>query len=122
MARALTWVSDQRLTGWTCSRCGWTFPLPSLLEDPEAKKAYDRLASAKFHKHDCATHQPTASFAPENFVARAKGLVMRGFRPKDAAEIAAREIMFENDHDPDIARKVQIEAQNFLRRLKEGPG
>ncbi len=120
MARALTWVSDQRLTGWTCSRCGWTFPLPSLLKDPEAKKAYDRLASAKFHKHDCATHQSSASFAPENFIARAKGLVMRGLKPKDAAEIAAREIMFENDHDPDIARKVQREAQDFLRRVKEG--
>ena len=120
MARALTWVSDQRLTGWTCSRCGWTFPLPSLLKDPEAKKAYDRLASAKFHKHDCATHQSSASFAPETFIARTKGLVMRGFEPKDAAEIAAREIMFENDHDPDIASKVQIEAQHFLRRVKKG--
>ena len=120
MARALTWVSDQRLTGWTCSRCGRTFPLPSLLKDPEAKKAYDRLASAKFQRHDCATHQPVASLNPESFIARAKGLVMRGFKPKDAAEIAASEIMFENDHDPDIARKVQIEAQDFLRRVKEG--
>jgi hypothetical protein len=44
---------------------------------------------------------------------------MRGFKSKDAAEIAAREIMFENDHDPDIARKVQIEAQDFLRRMKK---
>ena len=120
MARALTWVSDQHLTGWTCSRCGWTFPLPSLLKDPEARKAYDRLASAKFQRHDCATHQSSASFAPESFINRAKGLVMRGFKPKDAAEIAAREIMFENDHDPDIASKVQIEAQDFMRRVKKG--
>src|SRR5205823_13272632 len=45
---------------------------------------------------------PVRSFAPENFIARAKGLVMRGLKPKDAAEIAAREIMLENDHDPDI--------------------
>jgi len=43
---------------------------------------------------------------------------MRGFKPKEAAEIAAREIMFENDHDPDIARKVQIEVNDFLRRVK----
>ncbi len=28
--------------------------------------------------------------------------------------------MFENHDDPDIARKVQIEAQGFLRRVKEG--
>jgi len=46
--------------------------------------------------------------------------VKRGFKPKDAADITAREIMFENHDDPDIARKVQIEAQGFLRRVKEG--
>src|SRR5437016_395052 len=120
MARVLTWVSGKLLTGWACSACGWTFPLPSLLSDPEAKKAYDRLASAKFQRHDCATHQPGASLDPDSFIARAKGLVMRGFKPKDAAEIAASEIMFENHDDPDIARKVQIEVNDFLRRLKEG--
>src|SRR5439155_3375450 len=81
------------LTGWACSACDWTFPLPSLLSDPEAKKAYDRLASAKFQRHDCATHQPVASLDPDSFIARAKGLVKRGFKPKDAAEIAASEIM-----------------------------
>ena len=119
MARVLTWVSDQHLTGWACSACDWTYPLPSLLSDPEARKAYDRLASAKFQRHDCARHRSVTSLDPASFIARAKGLVMRGFKPKDAAEIAAREIMFENDHDPDIARKVQIEAQDFLRRMKE---
>jgi len=111
--RSLTWVSDKHLTGWACSACDWTFPLPSLLSDPEAKKAYDRLASAKFQRHDCALN-------PESFIARAKGLVMRGFKPKDAAEIAAREIMFENQDDPDIARKVQIEVNDFLRRVRGG--
>ena len=120
MARVLTWVSDKHLTGWACSACDWTFPLPSLLSDPEAKKAYDRLASAKFQRHDCATHQTVASLDPDSFIARAKGLVKRGFKPKDAAEIASREIMFENHDDPDIARKVQIEVNAFLRRVKEG--
>ena len=65
-------------------------------------------------------HQPVASLDPDSLIARAKGLVMRGFKPKDAAEIAASEIMFENHDDPDIARKVQIEVNDFLRRLKEG--
>jgi hypothetical protein len=120
MARVLTWVSDHRLTGWTCSACDWTFPVPSLLGDPEAKEAYDRLASAKFQRHDCVAHPPVASLDPGSLISRAKGLVMRGFKPKDAAEIAAKEIMFENHDDPDIARKVQIEAQDFLRRVKEG--
>jgi len=118
--RSLTWVSNKNLTGWTCSTCDWTFPLPSLLSDPEAKKAYDRLASAKFQRHDCATHQPVVALDPDSFIARATGLVKRGFKPKDAAEIAASELMFEKHDDPDIARKVQIEAQGFLRRVKEG--
>ena len=118
--RSLTWVSGQHLTGWACSECAWSFPLPSLLSDPEAKKAYDRLASAKYQKHDCATHQPVVPLDPDSFIARARGLIMRGFKPKDAAEIAASEIMFENHDDPDIARKVQIEVNDFLRRLKEG--
>src|SRR5438477_1524093 len=82
MPRVLTWVSDKHLTGWACSKCGWTFPLPSLLSDPEAKKAYDRLASAKFQRHDCAGHRPVASLAPDSLINRAKGLVMRGFSPK----------------------------------------
>ena len=78
--RSLTWVSDKHLTGWACSACDWTFPLPSLLSDPEAKKAYDRLASAKFQRHDCATHQTVADLDPDSIIARAKGLVKRGFK------------------------------------------
>src|SRR5436309_15002485 len=111
MARVLTWVSDQQLTGWACSACGWTVPLPSLLKDPEARKAYDRLASAKFQRHDCATHQYRASFAPDSLSNRAKGLVTRGVKPKDAAEIAATAIMLEDDHRPDNPSKLQSEAQ-----------
>src|SRR5204863_7541180 len=106
--RSLMWVSDKHLTGWACSKCNWTFPLPSLLSDPEAKKAYDRLASAKFQRHECATHRP-ASLAPESFINRAKGLVLRGLKPKDAAEIASRETMFENDHERDMPRNWQCE-------------
>jgi hypothetical protein len=45
---------------------------------------------------------------------------MRGFKPKDAADITMREIIFENRDNPEIARKVQAEAQDFLRRVKEG--
>ena len=45
---------------------------------------------------------------------------MRGFKPKDAAEITMQEIIFESRDDPDIARKVQIEAKDFLQRVKEG--
>ena len=48
--------------------------------------------------------------------------VKRGFKPKDAAEIAAREIMFENHDDPAIARKVQIEMNDFLQGVTSNAG
>jgi len=123
VARWLAWVSDQRLTGWTCSQCSWTYPVPALLTDPEAKNAFDRLASAKFQAHDCAAHQAldaTSGNPTESFEARAKKLVMQGFKPKDAAEITMQETIFENRHDAKITEKVKKEAEDFLRRVKEG--
>src|SRR5207245_9767895 len=66
--RSLTWVSDKHLTGWACSACDWTFPLPSLLRGPEAKKGYDRLASPQFQRHDYDRHPPTESPSPDDFL------------------------------------------------------
>lgn len=121
MGRWLTWVSHQRLTGWACSQCGWTFPVPSLLTDQGAKSAYDRLASSKFQEHDCAMHGvPTLLANSESFAARARKLVTRGFKPKDAAQITLQEIMFENRNDQEIAKKAQGDAEDFLRHVKDG--
>jgi len=121
MGRWLTWVSHQRLTGWACSQCGWTFPVPSLLTDKEAKSAYDRLASAQFQNHDCAAHgQPLPPSGSESFAERARKLVTRGFKPKDAAQITLQEIAFENRNDPTAAKKAQADAEDFLRRVKDG--
>jgi hypothetical protein len=121
MARCLTWVSHQRLTGWACSQCGWTFPVPSLLTDQEAKSAYDRLASNKFQEHDCATHgAPTLLGGPDSFAVRARKLVTRGFKPKDAAQITLQEIIFENRNDQEAAKKAQGDAEDFLRHVKDG--
>ena len=121
MGRWLTWVSHQRLTGWACSQCGWTFPVPSMLTDQEAKSAYDRLAASKFQEHDCSVHgQPAALSDSESFAARARKLVTRGFKPKDAAQITLQEITFENRNDPSAARKAQMDAEDFLRRVKDG--
>jgi hypothetical protein len=121
MGRWLTWVSHQRLTGWACSQCGWTFPVPSMLTDREAKSAYDRLASSKFQDHDCAVHGEPAVFADsESFAARARKLVTRGFKPKDAAQITQQEITFENRNDPTAAKRAQADAEDFLRRVKDG--
>src|SRR5256885_17012817 len=53
MPRQLTWLDDGKFEGWTCSECAWTYPIPELLSDLEAKNAYDRIASANFSKHAC---------------------------------------------------------------------
>jgi len=53
MVRQLTWIDDGKVEGWTCSECAWTYPIPELLADPEAKAAYDRIAFANFRKHAC---------------------------------------------------------------------
>ena len=121
MGRWLTWVSDQRLQGWACSQCDWTFPIPSLLTDPEAKSAYDRLASTKFREHDCGAHgQRTITPAHESFAERARKLVVRGFKPKDAAEITVEEILLEHRHEPGAAERARSDAEDFLRRVKAG--
>lgn len=92
-----------------------------MLTDREAKSAYDRLASSKFQEHDCAVHGEPAVFADsESFAARARKLVTRGFKPKDAAQITLQEIAFENRNDPNAAKRAQIDAEDFLRRVKDG--
>ena len=121
MGRWLTWVSHQRLTGWACSQCGWTFPVPAMLTDQEARSAYDRLAASKFQDHDCSVHgEPAVLSDSESFAARARKLVTRGFKPKDAAQITLQEITFENRNDPKAASRAQADAEDFLRRVKDG--
>ncbi|HKS72019.1 MAG TPA: hypothetical protein VJQ82_02410 [Terriglobales bacterium] len=121
MGRWLSWVSDRRLTGWTCSQCGWTFPVPALLTDPEAKNAYDRLANAKFQEHDCAGYGPKLGpEGDESFAERARKLVMRGFKPKDAVEIVLQEITLEYRGDAARLAKAREDAEDFLHRVKSG--
>jgi hypothetical protein len=121
MAKYLTWVSDHRLQGWSCSQCGWTCPLPSLLKDDEAKAAFDRLAARKFQDHNCGDHGSRASAMDgDSFADRARKLVVRGFKPKDAAEITLQEIVFESRNDPSIAARAAADAEDFIKRVKEG--
>jgi hypothetical protein len=121
MPRFITWVSDHRLQGWSCSQCGWTSPLPSLLSDDEARAAFDRLATRKFQQHECGDYGSRASaMEGDSFTERARKLIVRGFKPKDAAEITLQEIVFESRNDPDIAARAAAEAQNFMKRVKDG--
>ena len=63
---------------------------------------------------------PTLLGDSDSFAARARKLVTRGFKPKDAAQITLQEIVFENRSDQQIAKKAQADAEDFLRHVKDG--
>jgi hypothetical protein len=121
MPRWLTWIADKNTHGWGCSQCEWIFELPSLLADPEARKAYDRLAASRFQAHSCTSYdeKKPAKDGP-NLTERARKLVMRGFKPKDAVDVALQEISLEYRTDAEAMAQAKRDAEDFLRRVKEG--
>jgi len=124
MARSLIWIEDDQSKGWACSYCQWRFPVPTLLSDPEAKSAYDRLATTKFREHKCETSAP-ASQAPalesdHVFEQRARQLVTRGYKPKDAVEIVLQDLALEYMSDSRRMEKARAEAEEFLRKVRKG--
>jgi rRNA processing protein Krr1/Pno1 len=95
--------------------------MPTLLSDVDAKNAYDRLAAGSFAKHDCTTYAQRAKDSQKNtFADQARKLITRGFKPKDAVDITLQEMMFEHRGDPKFIEKAQSEAEDFIRRVKEG--
>jgi hypothetical protein len=121
MARWLKWVSTDTTQGWACSQCAWVFNTPDLLSDPDAKAAYDRLANGKFQTHKCEDHGMRAELIEEDdFMTRAKNLVKRGFKPRDAADITMQEILLEFGEDSKRAQRTRLAAEEFLRRVKSG--
>src|ERR1700757_2041424 len=99
-ARELIWTSRHGFQGWTCSQCEWNYPLPTLLNDPEARTAYDRLAASQFRKHSCSAHlSRLRSVDQDSFTARIRKLVAQGFKPKDAVELFEQEISLEYRND-----------------------
>ena len=119
--RELVWTVDRAFQGWTCSQCEWNSPLPTLLNDPEAKTAYDRLAAAKFRDHHCSDHLTRLSAGPtDSFTARIRKMVTQGFKPKDAVELFLQEIALEYRNQPKVLAQAKSEADDFLRRLRAG--
>jgi hypothetical protein len=109
------------MQGWACSQCGWTYPVPALLTDPEAKSAYDRLAKGRFQEHICAEHGSQGAEADaDGFAQRARKLIVRGFKPKDAVDITLQELMLEFRSDPAKMERAREDAADFLRRVKDG--
>jgi len=120
-ARELIWTSQHAFQGWTCSQCEWNYPLPTLLQDADARTAYDRLAAAKFREHKCADHLARlAPAATDSFSARIRRLVRQGFKPKDAVELFLQEVALEYRGQPKVLERAKVEAEDFLRRVKAG--
>jgi hypothetical protein len=120
-ARQIIWTSDRAFQGWTCSQCEWNYPLPTLLNDPEARTAYDRLATAKFRDHKCADHLSRLGAADtENFTSRIRKLVAQGFKPRDAAELFLQEVSLEYRNQPKVLAQAKTDAEDFLRRVRAG--
>jgi hypothetical protein len=121
MGRRMAWAIDQLFEGWTCSDCAWSYPIPQLLADPQAKDAYDRMALANFRAHDCsATPKERKRPHDEDNIERLRKLVMRGLKPKDAVEIMLQEIGLECGNNPKAMEKARADADEFLRRIREG--
>ena len=123
MARFLIWMDERDVKGWRCSSCDWMFPLPALLEDDEARKAYDRLGAAKFKEHVCessARQQAAASSKAPSFAERARALVVRGYKPKDAVALVLDEVALESRNDAKVMAQAKADCDNFLLKIREG--
>jgi hypothetical protein len=128
MTRFLVWKDEEEEKGWACSSCNWRFPLPSLLQDEDARKAYDRLGAAKFKEHTCkdslqsmsSNWQAEAPSSEHPFAARARALVKRGYKPKDAVGLVLDEMALECRNDPKAMAQAKAEGEKFLREIREG--
>jgi hypothetical protein len=89
----------------------------------EARAAFDRLASAKFRDHVCEPWQSKRAQQEKREIdidGRVLVLIMRGYKPKDAVELALKDIALEFGNDPHAMAEAQAAADLFLRRLREG--
>ena len=118
--REFLWIVDRTFQGWICSQCEWNNPFPTLLNDPDAKTAYDRLAASKFREHNCSDFLIRLAPAVDGFTARIRKMVARGYKPKDAVELFLQEVQLEYRNQPKDLVQAQTEADDFLRRLRAG--
>jgi hypothetical protein len=121
--RSLIWVQGDGDVGWACSSCRWRFPVPTLLGSEEGKDAYDRLAATKFRDHTCEA-RPSSAATQENsghaFAGRARLLISRGYKPKDAVDLLLQETALECRNDRRIMEKARADAEDFLLKVSKG--
>ena len=126
MQRSLVRIQGDS-SGWACSNCRWTFPVPTLLSGVEAMAAYDRLAAAKFREHQCEVHagastpnEPTKPVADTAVAERARMLIKRGYKPKVAVELVLHEMEIEHGRDQSFMEKTRADAEDFLMKVRKG--
>jgi hypothetical protein len=91
------------------------------LSDVEARSAFDRLANSKFENHDCSKQPKQMRLGDgQTFAERARKLIMRGFKPKDAVELTMQEIEFEHRSETKVLEQARADAQQFLQKIREG--
>jgi hypothetical protein len=129
MARFLIWTEGDigGVKGWACSECAWKDPLPTLLSEGEAKSAYDRLAAVKFREHTCLNTRFSAPRKSEPiatdgdaFADRARTLIKRGYTPKIAVDLVLHELEIEYGSHSRKMEQARIDAEGFLRRVRQG--
>jgi hypothetical protein len=126
MERSLIWIEGDAY-GWACSNCQWRFLVPTLLSGQEAMGAYHRLAGVKFREHECgpetslsAAKQEIKRDADTTFAERARMLVRRGYKPKDAVELVLQEMEIEQGNNPRTMVKARADAEDFLLKVRKG--
>jgi hypothetical protein len=126
MERSLIWIEGDAY-GWACSNCRWRFLVPTLLSGEEAMSAYHRLAAVKFREHTCeaetslsATKQKIKRDAGITFAERARMLIVRGYKPKDAVEVILQETEIEQGNNPRTMEKARADAEDFLLKVRRG--
>ena len=83
--------------------------------------AYDRLSLAKFRDHECAEHPPRrASATAPSITERIRRLAARGYKPKDAIDLVLQEVQLECGQTSKLLQSAHDEAEEFLRRMREG--
>jgi hypothetical protein len=128
MARFLIWTEGDGggAKGWACSECSWKDPIPTLLSEGEARSAYDRLAAVKFREHTClntgvsaSKTEPTPGYGSP-FADRARALIKRGYTPKIAVDLVLHELEIEHGGHSRKMDQAHSDAEDFLRRLRQG--
>ena len=96
------------------------------IRDHPATGAYDRATEAKVREHQregetrSAQEQAIHRAADTAFVDRARMLIKRGYAPKIAVELVLHEMEFEQGNNSRAMEKARAEAEDFLRRTRQG--